>query len=280
MKRLILNADDFGLSPGVNRGIVEAFREGVLSSTTMLCNFDHFEEAVELADANPDLPVGVHLSLLWGAPVLPASSVPSLVDAQGQFGISSSSLAKRYASGRLRGDEVRREFQAQAERFLAAGLVPTHFDSHKHIHALPPVMEALLDVATELGVSKVRLPHETRLPGLSRPPRNLRSRLDTNLLRVLTRDHRRKLSERGLRTTDHFVGLDMSECLDAAALRYFFAALPPGSSEVKCHPGYNDWAALRWSTRPPDRLGQLRALCDAAVVADANQVELISYREL
>ena len=155
MRRLLVNADDFGLSPGVNRGILAAFRDGILTSTTMLVNLPCFDDAVSLAVANPGLPVGIHLSLLWGSPVSDPATVPSLVERNGLFPRSLAVLVRRYFLGGLQLDQVRTEFRAQIERFKRAGLTPTHVDTHKHVHCLPGVLDALADVAKELSIQRV-----------------------------------------------------------------------------------------------------------------------------
>ena len=120
-RRLIVNADDFGLSPGVTRGIVHAFRNGVLTSTTMLVNMPHFDDAVEAARANPELGVGVHLTLLWGRPVLAPERVPSLVEPDGTFPRTLGTLARRYYLGRLSAHEITLEIEAQIRKFTEAG---------------------------------------------------------------------------------------------------------------------------------------------------------------
>ena len=121
-RRVVVNADDFGLSPGVSRGILRAFREGVLTSTTMLVNLDGFDDAVALAKANPDLPVGVHLTLLWGRPVSDPEAVRRLVDRDGRFPDSPGALLRRYVFGRLPRSQVRDEFRRQVWKFVDAGL--------------------------------------------------------------------------------------------------------------------------------------------------------------
>jgi len=147
-RSVILNADDFGLSPAVNRGILEAFGQGVLTSTTALVNLPGFRDAVRIAREHPELAVGVHLSLLWGPPVSPPHEVPSLVAADGCFPAGVTTLARRYLLRRLSLAEVRLEFSRQIGRFREAGLQPTHVDTHKHVHALPGVLEALIAAAS------------------------------------------------------------------------------------------------------------------------------------
>ena len=287
MQRVIINADDFGLSPGVNRGILTAFRDGILTSTTMLVNLPSFDDAVQLARENPDLPVGIHLSLLWGAPVSDPSSVASLVEPDGQFPRSLGVLARRYFLGRLDLAQVRAEFRAQVERFRRTGLSPTHVDSHKHVHCLPGVLEALADVVNEQGIRSVRLPCEA---GLSPSPSegnvsrsgSLKSRGKSRIVGFLSRNGRRTLERRGLRTTDHFVGIEYQDRLDSDMMRFILSHLQDGTTEVMCHPGYDDDLAREYSRTPPHRDRELAALRDPAVreCLSARGIQRISYNDI
>ncbi len=283
MKRVIVNADDFGLSAGVTRGIVEAYRDGVLTSTTMMANQPGFDDAVRAARENPELPIGVHLTLLWGPPVANPALVSGLLQADGNFPTSLTELARRYATGRLRRTEVETEFRAQIQRIVDAGIEPTHLDTHKHVHGLAGVLEALIHVATEFGIDRVRLPYETRLRG-GRAAAGGSATTDAKvaLLRLLTRRHRSLLRARQMRTTDQFVGIAWMDRLNLEAFRFLFDSIPDGITELMCHPGYDDPDSRAYSRRPPDREGELRALLDpeTRAAAEAADVEFISYNEV
>jgi hopanoid biosynthesis associated protein HpnK len=282
MIRVIVNADDFGLSPGVNRGIVGAFRDGVLSSTTMMVNMPSFDDAVRLAKENPDLPVGVHLSLIWGGPIAPAEKVPTLVDSNGEFPANAKGLALRYVTGRLADAEVRTELQAQIKRFLDAGLAPTHVDTHKHIHCLPRVLDALIAVATEMGVSKIRLPIEAPIATTPQPKSSLSARAKVAILRALLRGARRKFAAAGITTTDHFAGLRDSEKLNTEALERILAGLQPGVTEIMCHPGESEERPSAYGGAWLNRQTELDALRDARVKERiaASNIQLISFRDI
>lgn len=287
MKRVIINADDFGLSPGVNRGIVEAFEDGVLSSTTMLVNLGGFDDAVARARERPALPVGIHLSLLWGAPIADPEAVPSLVDGEGRFPTGVAPLARRYFLGRLSPEHVKSEFRAQIRRFVASGLTPTHADTHKHVHCLPGIMEALASVTAEFGIQKVRCPHEAGLGpappgGVAHPEVSWKSRAKRDLIRFFTRGHRDLMTSCGIRTTDHFVGIAFMETLNQEAFRFILQNVASGVTEIMCHPGYADEESDHFSRQSPRRERELQGLLDGEVRAEveANAIELISYREL
>lgn len=285
---MIINADDFGLSPGVNRGILDAFRGGILTSTTMLVNLRAFDDAVRLARQNPDLPVGIHLSLLWGTPVSDSSTVPSLVEADGQFPRSLGVLARRYWLGTLKLDHVRAEFRAQLERFRDAGLEPTHVDTHKHVHCLPGILEACANVVSEQGVQRVRFPYEDGLAapaaanGQSALTASLKSRLKSRVVAFLVRNGRSALERHGLRTTDHFVGIEQQDRLDGATLEFILSHLRDGVTELMCHPGYDDDLAREYSKTPPNRERELAALQDPAVRAclATRGIQRISYNDI
>jgi predicted glycoside hydrolase/deacetylase ChbG (UPF0249 family) len=285
MKSVIINADDFGLSPGTNRGIVDAFREGVLTSTTLLANMDHFADAVALAHDNPELPVGVHLCLVWGHPVSAPGSIPSLIVGEGAFPGKLSTLARRAATGRLSAEEVATEFRAQVTKVLEAGITPTHLDTHKHTHCLAPVMEGLLTVATEFAIGKVRLPVEHD-PAPGPPPVaaiSLKSRAKRDLLRLLFRNSRELLERRGVVTTDRFFGVGHQDRLDAGVLSALLSRAGEGSTEIMCHPGRADGEAPG-----PSRIPTARRQAEVeALLADgprkaalAAGIRLISYRDL
>jgi hopanoid biosynthesis associated protein HpnK len=287
MQRVIINADDFGLSPGVNRGILAAFRNGILTSTTMLVNLPSFDDAVALAHQNRDLPVGIHLSLLWGAPVSDPSAVPSLVEPDGQFPRSLSVLARRYFLGSLNLDHVRTEFKAQVERFRGAGLEPTHVDSHKHVHCLPGVLDALARVVSEEGIQRVRFPYEdglSRRPTDGQPARSgsTTARVKSQIVGFLVRNGRNTFERRGLRTTDHFVGIEHQDRLDEDVLRFILSHLRDGATELMCHPGYDDDLAREYSRTPPHRDRELAALQDPAVreCLTARGIQRISYNDI
>ena len=285
--RAIINADDFGLTPGVNRGIVSGFRDGVLTSTTMLVNMKHFADAVSLARDNPVLPVGIHLSLLWGPPLSRPEDVPSLVERDGCFPRSLTTLAGRYFSGRLSREQVRRELSAQVRKFLDAGLMPTHVDTHKHVHCLPGVLEALIEVAAEFGIEKVRLPVEEQLElpvpaggGSARPP--WISSVKQRLIRFLCRNSRDRLRANGIRTTDHFAGIVHQANLNSDLLHLILSHLRSGVTEIMCHPGYDDEFLGEFSSTPPHREVELESLKDRRVMdlVSSGTVKLTHYGDL
>lgn len=287
MKQLILNADDFGMTRGVNRGIIRAHREGILTSATLMANGEAFDDAVERAHANKELGVGCHLVLVGGQCVAPKDSVASLTDAEGNLPDSLPRLVARLSSGIIRSEEIERELRAQISKIRAAGIEPTHVDTHKHTHAHPRVMEALGKVARECGLTRVRKPIE-----------NLRDSWETSRaggqgvsLQILAAGAVRAIAPQfaaistkyGLLSPDHFLGLAMTGQLAPAVLRGVIGTIADGSTEIMLHPGICDADLVRSGSRlQKQREDELEGLLDPGVrsaIAERG-IRLISYREL
>src|SRR5262245_60514883 len=139
MKELIVNADDFGLTQQVNRGILDAHHDGIVTSTTLLANGGSFDEAVSMSRQAPQLGVGVHLNLSEGNPVSRASEIPSLVDSRGALHLTPGRLWAGIVKRKVSLSDVERELLAQVRKVIRAGISPTHLDGHKHVHVLPGV---------------------------------------------------------------------------------------------------------------------------------------------
>jgi hopanoid biosynthesis associated protein HpnK len=287
MKQLILNADDFGLTRGVNEGIVRAHRGGVLTSTTLMANGAAFEDAVERARENPGLGVGCHLVLTGGKSVAPKEKVSSLVDGDGRLPESLGLFVARLSAGRVRIEEIELELRAQIEKVRAAGIEPSHLDTHKHTHAHPRVMEAVGKVAQQCGISRVRKPVENLRDSWRTSQGNGDRDAAQLAAAAAVRAVEPAFAAIGRRFTlhwpDNFLGLAMTGRLRPAALRRMIENLPEGSTEIMLHPGVCDEELMKCVTRLKEqRETELAALMDAGVKsAVAEQgIRLISYREL
>ncbi|MGE5527738.1 MAG: carbohydrate deacetylase [Patescibacteria group bacterium] len=239
---LIVNADDFGLTAGVNRGIVYAHTNGIVTSTTLMVNMPGFADAVALAGRTPGLAVGLHLNLTYGRPVLPPWRVPSLVDSEGAF-----VRDPRYVIDRGRVEEIEAEFAAQAERFTATGLALSHLDSHHHLHAEVKFLAPMARLAQKAGVT----------------------------VRCLDRQ---ALLARGVAPRAGFVKFFGDEN-GVARLSAIFAGLPEGATEIPCHPGFVDDELMALSTLNTIRERELAALTDPRTLAaaQAEGIQLTSY---
>lgn len=261
MKRLIVNADDFGFTRDVNLGIVQAHREGILTATTLMATGPAFEHAVGLARENPSLDIGCHL-VLAGLPGLPGS------------------VAELVGAIALRRTDVPAEIERQIRRILDAGLRPTHLDTHKHTHLLPAVLSAVARAAEKFGIRWVRRPFDFPL---SAGGAGVGKRAVSAGFRVVRRRFARVLAEHGCRMTDHFAGFQITGAYDAEELARLIEALPEGTTEFMCHPGLCTAELQAARTRLKEsRERELRALVSERVRAQlaAAKVELASYRDL
>jgi hopanoid biosynthesis associated protein HpnK len=284
---LILNADDFGYTRGINEGILRAHREGVLTSATLMANGDAFDDAVSRAKQCVSLGVGCHLVLIGGRAVAPPDEIPSLAGPAGLLPDSLPSFVARLSAGLIRVVDVEREFRAQIQKIRSAGIEPTHLDSHKHTHAHPRVMGALCRVANELGVARVRKPFENlrdswdswrqRGPFISKQfGAAAAARLAAPRFDTLARRH-------GLRTPDNFLGLASTGQIGAAALIRLVAELPAGRTEIMLHPGvYDAELAATGSRLGRERQLELDALLDPGVrrAIEEKGVRLINFCEI
>lgn len=243
MKQLIVNADDFGLHPLINAGIIKGHQEGFITSTSLMPSAPCWQEAVRLAKDNPRLGIGVHLTLVGGVPsVLPKEQVSSLLDDDGLFLPDYVAFAKRYYGGAVKRSELEAELRAQLERALSCGVNITHIDSHQHTHVLPGINSLVLKLSNEYNIIRVRIPKEGyfftggfqtgvgRLIGRS----GLSFCADMAALRA---------DSLGLRHPQHFYGMLAGGHLNAQLIANILRQLPEGVSEIMTHPGL-DSAAL------------------------------------
>lgn len=290
MKRLIVNADDFGLTEGINRGIAEAHQRGILTSATLLVNGIALESAAELALRSPQLGVGIHLNLTDGRPLSDPSRVSSLVNQGGHFFGGPVDLGRRILFGRVRLAEVERELSAQIEKVRGAGIAVTHLDGHKHVHMLPGIFPIVVRLARQHGIRGVRWAVE-RPAGLGRLLRRnggaavtiIKQRLQGRALALASLALREYLPRTGLACSMYFHGITQTGFLDRAELEAVLWNLPEGDNELMCHPGYADAALRETRTRlVAERERELEALTRPEVrnLVAALDIQLINYRGL
>jgi predicted glycoside hydrolase/deacetylase ChbG (UPF0249 family) len=268
-KQLVVNADDFGFTPDVNRGIVEAHRDGILTATTMMANGAAFDDAVRLAGVTPTLDIGCHLVLIGGESLVTKRAFPATVS---QLMIA---LAKR----ELR---VYDELAAQVRRILEAGIQPTHLDTHKHTHLAPQVLDAVARIAEEFGVRWVRRPFDFPLNAMRGAVPRM-TRLTSDALGLMRRRFHRVLARHGCRTTDHFAGFQITGRFRTAELVELMGVIPDGSTELMVHPGHCGAALRAARTRLKEsREAELEALVAPEVRAAMARhgIELVNYAGL
>ncbi len=287
MKELIVNADDFGFTRGVNEGIIRAHREGILTSATLMATAPAFDDAVERALANPKLGIGCHLVLTGGTAVTPPEQIPTLADRNGVLPRSLAALVVKLSSGRIRIAEIEKELRAQIEKIRGAGIRATHLDTHKHTHAHPIVMGALARVARELGITRVRKPVEdlrdswrsTRGAGSGSAKRLAEAAAVCAvgpLFDAIAKNY-------GLRSPDHFLGLAMTGRLGTANLCRLIDTVAEGRTEIMTHPGvYDAELSETGSGLQRERQTELDALLssEARKAIESHGIKLITYRDL
>ncbi len=250
--RLILNADDFGLTHGINRAVGELHSAGVLTSATLMANGSAFDDAVAVAHAHPTLGVGCHVVLTDGVPVSPPEAIPSLLGPDGKsFRPSLADFLRATLLGRVREEEIAREAQAQIEKLQQASINITHIDTHKHTHLFPAIARPLLQVAEHCGIPAIRNPFEPNW-SLALDHGSRSRRLAIKLLGRLRPRFQRypQIRESRILTTGGTVAISATGQLDSTALGDILRALPEdGTYEICCHPGYNDSDLNRVTTR-------------------------------
>jgi len=290
VRRLIINADDFGLTAGVNRAIVEAHEGGIVTSATLMANGQAFDEAVSLAQSRPRLGVGCHIVLVDGAPLVRETATDSLLDPRSRtagaprFREGISKFAALALTGRLAPDEIEAEAVAQIGKLQSSGIAVTHLDSHKHTHVFPQVFRPLLRAAQACGVRAIRNPFErVRGSQLVARPGLWRRWIEVGILGSLARQFREAVRQARVTTPDGTFAIVVTGALDERLLRRMLEHLPDGTWELVCHPGYNDCDLQNIHTRLREsREQELRILTSQSTrdLLVANGVEVISYRDL
>jgi len=271
VKRLIVNADDLGLHPGINAGIIGCCREGIVTSVSLSSNGAAFEDAVRSLTSLPALDVGAHLTLVGESPLCDPSSLPTLAP-DGRLPGYFTTLFRRLLLRQVRVEEIERELEAQLTRARDAGLNLSHVDSHQHVHLHPVLLTIVLRLAQRFGIPSVRAGR--RLLDV----RGLRPAM----LAVFARRGAIRIRKAKLKTPDLCVGVSETGRLNEVRLLRLIPRIPTGTTELICHPGCGDGAiseAYPWGFRWDEEAGALRSprVHEALLAAG---VSLISYRDL
>ena len=274
MKRLIISADDFGLTQGINEGIIRCAREGIVTSASIMANMPAFEHALTLAKQYPALATGVHLNLLKGSPLQPSGEVRSLVDSQGVF-YTLPYFTIRLLSGRIVLAEAEKELRSQIEKALAVGLQVTHLDSHRHFHVYPSLLKLVIKLATEYKINKIRCPLSLSvLPGS----------IKELILNSLSRNARHSLDAGNISHNDSFFELVKIEGKSdpVSALVKFIENLHNDVTEVDCHPGFATAELNGIEATIHNRERQVEILTNLALpeLMQKYEVKLINYGDI
>ena len=286
MRRLIVNADDFGLTPGINRAIVEAHVSGIVTSATVMANGPAFSEAIHQARGAPTLDIGCHVVLLDGQPVLAPSEIPSLVEVArtAQFREKLSRFALLAMRGGISAAEIEAETTAQIRKLISHGVTVSHLDTHKHTHIFSGVLKPLLRAAVACGVRAVRNPFELmRISSTAKEPRLWKRFGQMKLLGSLAGGFHRAVAAAGMITPNGTIGIAATGTLDESLFTSLIQDMPDGTWEFVCHPGYNDAGLQAIKTRlreSRERELQLLTQPGARALLEQHGIELISYRDL
>ena len=270
-RRLIVNADDFGRSHSINEAVIRAHREGILTSASLMTNEPGFDEAVKLANENPKLGVGLHLTLLCGHSALPPEKIPGLVNPRGEFSENPVATGFRYFFNRSLREPLRAEIHAQFARFHATGLPLDHVDGHLHLHLHPVVFGILMADAEKLGIQRMRFTRDC----LARSRRMARGRWfyrisHAAIYQWLSNRAREPLRQRGIKHAQITFGLLQDSHVDEEYVLKLLPELPPGDSELYSHPSLDEFKH------------EFDALVSPRVKEQINRlgIELIRYQDL
>jgi hopanoid biosynthesis associated protein HpnK len=267
MKHLIVTADDFGASMPVNAGIEQAHRTGILTAASLMMTGNAVEDAIIRARHLPRLGIGLHLVLVDGRPILPPRQVPDLIDAHGRFRTNMALAAANFFFRRHIREQLAREIEAQFAAFHATGLPLDHVNAHKHFHLHPTIAGLILSVGRRYGLAAARAPVEplallTRIEPVSQ---GLAGRIAAPYAKAMARRFRAA----GLVVPDQVLGLAWSGQMTRARVLGLIEQLPPGLTEIYCHPATED--AYDGSAPGYAYRAELAALVDPDVKAAAMQ---------
>lgn len=281
MRRIIVNADDFGLTAGVNRAIVAANRSGIVTSATLMANAKATTAALGLAKSQPSLKAGCHVVLIDGVPL--TANLPSLTNSSSAFRSGLKQFALDAVRKKISADEIQREVETQIRKIQESGVTLTHVDSHKHTHMFPQILRPILRAAKACGIRAVRNPFEPLRTAIVGFPALWMRSAGVMAFQMFAPEFRKAIKEEGMVSTDGTVGIAVTGKLDQQILLRILTALPQGTWELVCHPGYSDADLQAAGTR----LTQSREIELAALTSDetkdalaSQKIDLISYANL
>ena len=272
-KYLIVNADDYNTDSERNQGILQAVLSGIVTSVSVIANLHGEDEALAKVKRVMGARIGIHLNLTKGKPLV--SGLKTLTDERGFF-IPGKTAWRKALLGKFAMKEVEEEFAAQVAALNAAGIAPDHLDGNNHIHVFPGIAQAAASLAQRCGIPRIRLPLELFSWRQYLQPRALKK----YWIGRFSRQARPVFQGCGLRCPGHFAGIQFPRVAQAASLKAFLARVPEGTTELMCHPGYQNRAENPFSTSERER--ELEALTRAEVLAEVRRlnIHLISYGEI
>lgn len=289
VRRLIVNADDFGLTDGINRAVRDLHQRGALTSTTLMAAAQRFDQAVEISKQQKLLGVGCHIVLVDGTPVANPTAVPTLLDpacqrgGEPQFRATLGEFVRDLYLGRIDSAHIVREAMAQILRLQQAGVAVTHVDTHKHTHMFPRVLKSIMRAAQACNIRTIRNPFEPAWSVAATPGAGLVRMWQVRLLRTFRHSFWKLIREQDFFTTEGCVGVAATGTLNEATLRTLLNRLPEGIFELVCHPAYMDDELMATRTRlQQSRQVELAALQTITSILDSVgfPVQLIDFGQL
>ena len=280
MKKLIINADDFALHHSVNKGIITASEEGVLTSTSIIPSGAFFDEAVKMAILNKKIGIGVHLTLVHERPILPIARVKSLITTKNLFHNNYLEFIKKMLNNEINYQEVYAELSAQIKAVQKNGITITHLDSHQHLHILPKITDIVLQLAQEYNIKSIRIPDEA-LFFTGGYPWTVNRMIGRTGLSILAKMARLKIGKK-LFMPDHFFGMLAGGNMKEEYLLQIIKTLPAGITEIMMHPAESNFEMKKhyyWDYCWQD---ELKALLSERIKKEikAQKIELISFGDL
>lgn len=278
MKKVIFNADDFGLTKGVNTGILKCFKSGIVTDSSLLMNFEATEDAVKIIKRNK-LNAGIHLNLTEGKPL--SNKASTLMDKNGNF-LNIGKFSLKLILNKIREEDIEREFTAQIEKFLSKKLTPTHIDTHQYVHMFKKVCKAAIKTAEEYGINKIRYLYEKQLPGFVFKYYK-KQYIKSLIVSSFSKKSGNIFKKERFIAPDNFAGITAIK--SSSPLESFINILrnlESGTTEIMCHPGYNSKALERISFYNKQRDAELKALTNERLKEEIKRlnIKLISFKEL
>jgi len=280
-KRIIINADDFGLCSGVNKAVAQAHTDGVLTSATIMANMPAADAAVKLAKQMPGLGVGVHLNLFKGQPLSKDGSVDCLLDDKGSFALTPAKLSLLSICRRKIRKAIRTELAAQIQWVIDSGLKPTHLDSHKHIPSFPVIFPIVCGLARRFEIAAIRFTLEPKqLLAMPWPLPSEGGRKRAKAIRIMAKINR--IQNSAFLKTDALLGVAHVGKIDVNFFKAVALYNSAATAEVMTHPGFDDDPEHKQSRLLNQRKGELQALCSERTkqyFKDAG-IKLVHYGQL
>jgi predicted glycoside hydrolase/deacetylase ChbG (UPF0249 family) len=286
-RKLIINADDFGLSIPVNKAIIKAHREGILTSASLMVNMPGFGHAVSLIKENTSLSVGIHINIFRGKPVSLPYKIKSLCKGE-TFIENFFEIMRTIFYKKIELNEFEIECRLQVEKAFKYGITISHLDSEKHIHLIPLFFETIIKIAKEYKILRIRCINEMPYNFLNISPANLFNIRFYSLLyhAVNVKKEKKLLEEQGFKTTDYFYGLLKTGGMGISEYKRILSHLKRGTTEIMCHPGHSEaeGASVQRRTYYQVQGGELelKALLDPRLkdLIASHNIILTNYSEL